>query len=102
MELIGAGLHGEVEVSAAYLSVFRREVAGLNRDLLDRVHAAGLAVLLDDLPDGSGGILAVDVDGFAVARHAVHDQRLVVAETHARKQARYSQRIPKVSHGGCP
>src|SRR6516165_3902303 len=40
VELVGAGLHGVVEIPASGLAIFRREVAGLNRNLLDGVHAA--------------------------------------------------------------
>jgi len=39
VKLVGAGLHGEVEESAAGLPKLRRVVAGLKCDLLDRLDA---------------------------------------------------------------
>ena len=39
MELVAPGLHGEVVDAAACLAVFRGVIAGLNRDLLNGVHA---------------------------------------------------------------
>src|SRR5665213_3101237 len=100
MVLVGARLHGEVEVAAADLAVLRGKIAGLNRYFLNGVDAACLAVLLDDLPDGSAGLLAVDADGFAVAWHAVHHHRPVIAEAYAGKQSRDGQRVAEVAHAG--
>ena len=56
MELVGAGFHRVVEISAGRLPVFRIEVAGLNGDFLNGVHAT-LAVLLRNLPDVAGRVL---------------------------------------------
>ena len=39
VELIGAGSHGDIDVAAAHLPVLRGVIAGLNSDLLNRIHA---------------------------------------------------------------
>src|SRR6185312_10153508 len=67
MEGIRAGLHRVVEISAGSLSVFRREVAGLNREFLDGVHTA-LAVLLSDPRDVARRLPGSDADFMRLPR----------------------------------
>ena len=59
--LIGAGLHGVVEVPAARLAELRRIIGGLDGHFLDRVQPAWLICLI--ARDAVGGVLAFDADG---------------------------------------
>ena len=99
MQRIGARLHGVIEVAACDLTIFRRKIAGLDLYFLDSVHAGGLALLLENLPDGPGGILAFDADGFAIAWQSVHYQGAVYGESHAGKKERRLQRVADIAGG---
>ena len=76
VELVAAGFHGVVEVTAARLTIFRGEVAGLNRDLLDGVHAR-LVDLVLPLVEAVGGVLPLEVDGLRTGRHAVNTHDVI-------------------------
>ena len=70
-KLIGAGLHGVVEVPAARLAVLGRVVTGLDRHLLDRFHAR-LNNLVGPLVHPVGGVLPFNVDGLRVGWDSVN------------------------------
>src|ERR1019366_7406431 len=70
VNLIGAGAHGDVEESAAHTAEFRSVVAGLDRNLLNRVDA-GLC-LSGGVGEALGSrILAFDLVGLRVGGRAV-------------------------------
>ena len=98
MERVGAGFHRVVEISAGSLSVFRGEVAGLNGDFLNGVHAT-LAVLLCNLPDVAGRVLSFDANAFAIGGKAVHDDRQAVLERRAGEEDDLLQGIANVAEG---
>src|SRR5215831_2302745 len=69
VELVRAGLHGVVEIAATCLSVFGREVTGLNCDFLNRV-GADLIVLILLTPNTVRRVLTLDPNGLRTGRHA--------------------------------
>src|SRR5262245_5805951 len=76
MKLIGARSHRDVEQTTARLSIFSREVAGLNRDLLNGFDA--LLCLSDrTVADGSSSVLAIDAQCRGIACHPVYTNRLI-------------------------
>src|SRR5262249_2980358 len=71
--LVGAGLHGVVEVASTGLAELGREVAHLNGHFLDRVEAC-LGDLVELAVLAIGGVLAFDANRLSVSRHAVHSK----------------------------
>src|SRR5262249_29575429 len=74
MVLAGAGPHGVDYNGARRLTVFGREVTGLNRHFLYRIHA-GRAERVIGITQGIGCIHAVDTDPFARGRRAIDTDR---------------------------
>src|SRR5262249_51186314 len=76
MELVRPRPHRHVKQTTPRLTEFSREVAGLNRNLLNGLYALlrlrNLTVL-----DRSGGILAIDPQRGGVALHPVDAHRLI-------------------------
>ena len=60
--LVGARLHGVVDVSAAHLPILSREIAGLDRHFLNGVHTL-LDRLAVHLLKAVGGVLAFHANG---------------------------------------
>ena len=71
MELIGSGLHGDVEKATTDLAVLSSEVTGLNGDLLNRVDA-GLLLCWNARNTGAARVLSFDPVGLRVIRRSVH------------------------------
>ena len=95
VELVGAGARGEVEEATHHLPEFRREVAGLKRKLLHRLHGwHRLIGILQRIR--LGGVLAIQHNFVALIRHAV-DADLLVAGClvdRARRERGEGQRVP--------
>ena len=73
MECISTGPHGHIENATSSLSKFGGVVAGLNRDLLDRIHA-NLIIRPQGLEHSHCCVLTFDPDSLCVRRGAINTQ----------------------------
>jgi len=61
VQLVGTGLRSEVEQTAVDLAKLRGEVAGLQRELRERLHGWALITRLCGIrEEGAGDVLAID------------------------------------------
>ena len=97
VELIGARLHGEVDVSAANLAVLSREIAGLDGHFLNGVHT-WLDRLAGILHKAVGGVLAFHSNGLRTGRQAVDANLNIGSEIRSRQGVQNRQRVPNVAH----
>src|SRR5439155_12266616 len=70
VKLIRSRLHGDVEHTAADLSIFGSVVAGLNGRFLNGVHT-GLRLRRDSRGTRVGSVLSIDAEGLRVVRRSV-------------------------------
>ena len=113
MELVAAGLHGDVHDGAAGLAEFRRVVAGLNGPFLNGIHAR-LVLLIGALAEDVGAIHAVNQNFFrsgnsAVDAHSGPGEGRAGLVIRAGQQRDQVERIPNAGRtgtdgeaGGCP
>ena len=89
---VGPGPHRDVEQATAHLSVFGREVTGLNRGLLDRIDAR-LGLLRDARGTGVGSVLTFDAEGLRVGGRPVDSDQRVGDVVHTRDHLHHVVRV---------
>ncbi len=97
MILVGAGFHGEVQITAARPAVFSGEVAGLYRDFLDGVGSllGGLILLA---PHTIGGVHPFNHDGLRTRGQTVDAQHCIGGLLRAWQYVQNGQRIADITH----
>ena len=87
VELVRSRLHGVVEKPASGLAIFRREIAGLDGNLLDSVHAT-LADLRILAPSAVGRVLALDADSLSGGWKSIDAETGIGRENDSGKELR--------------